>query len=160
MTILWRNDTTGSSCMTGSMTNWHWHSCHPRQQHDVQVQTYPCHDIKTDTVTRFGPKVGQIGPKWDKSGKFSDQIQYILAHRAKMYWIWSEKILDLSHIWGQSGLILIPNLTSVVWRSAELFQCNSVTVTELQFYSVTVGHGTAGVYIDGSVSDCLARCWS
>ena len=23
---------------------------------------------------------------------FSDQIQYILAHRAKMYWIWSEKI--------------------------------------------------------------------
>ena len=37
------------------------------------------------TDTRFGPKVGQIGPKWDKSGKFSDQIQYILAHRAKMY---------------------------------------------------------------------------
>ena len=33
------------------------------------------------TVTRFGPKVGQIGPKWGKSGKFSDQIQYILAHR-------------------------------------------------------------------------------
>ena len=23
---------------------------------------------------RFGPKVGQIGPKWDKSGTFSDQI--------------------------------------------------------------------------------------
>ena len=38
-----------------------------------------------NTVTRSGPKVGQIGPKWDKSGKFSDQIQYILAHRAKMY---------------------------------------------------------------------------
>ena len=33
------------------------------------------------TVTRFGPKVGQIGPKWDKSGKFSDQIQYILARQ-------------------------------------------------------------------------------
>ena len=49
---------------------------------DNQVQLglgLPC------TVTRFGPKVGQIGPKWDKSGKFSDQIQYILAHRAKMY---------------------------------------------------------------------------
>ena len=30
-------------------------------------------------VTRFGPKVGQIGPKSDKSGDFSDQIQYILA---------------------------------------------------------------------------------
>ena len=37
------------------------------------------------TVTRFGPKVGQIGPKWDKSGKFSDQIQYMLARCAKMY---------------------------------------------------------------------------
>ena len=37
------------------------------------------------TVTRFGPKVGQFGPKWDKSGKFSDQIQYILARCAKMY---------------------------------------------------------------------------
>ena len=23
---------------------------------------------------RFGLKVGQIGPKWDKSGTFSDQI--------------------------------------------------------------------------------------
>ena len=32
------------------------------------------------TVTRFRPEVGLIGPKWDKSGKFSDQIQYILAH--------------------------------------------------------------------------------
>ena len=29
------------------------------------------------TVIRFGPKVGQIGPKWDKSGDFSNQIQYI-----------------------------------------------------------------------------------
>ena len=37
--------------------------------------------LSVDTVTRFGPKVGQIGTKWDKSGKFSDQIQYILAHR-------------------------------------------------------------------------------
>ena len=25
-------------------------------------------------MARFGPKVGQIGPKWDKSGTFSDQI--------------------------------------------------------------------------------------
>ena len=23
---------------------------------------------------KFGPKVGQIGPKWDKSGTFPDQI--------------------------------------------------------------------------------------
>ena len=25
-------------------------------------------------VIRFGPKIGQIGPKWDKSGTFTDQI--------------------------------------------------------------------------------------
>ena len=53
-------------------------------------------------VSRFEPEVGQIGPKWDKSGElfrsdsvldsngtnpvsFSDQIQYILAQCAKMY---------------------------------------------------------------------------
>ena len=34
-------------------------------------------------MTRFGPKVGQIDPKWDKSGDFSDQIQYIWLERAK-----------------------------------------------------------------------------
>ena len=34
---------------------------------------------QADTVTTFGPKVGQIGPKWDKSVNFSDQIQYILG---------------------------------------------------------------------------------
>ena len=32
---------------------------------------------------RFGYKVGQIGPKWDKSGAFSDQISVHLAPRAK-----------------------------------------------------------------------------
>ena len=32
---------------------------------------------------RFGSKVGQIGPKWDKSGAFSDQISVHLAIRAK-----------------------------------------------------------------------------
>ena len=31
------------------------------------------------TVTRFGPKVGQIGPKWEKSGAFSDQNSVHLA---------------------------------------------------------------------------------
>ena len=40
---------------------------------------------------RFGPKVGQIGTNWDKSGTFSDQIsehfgafQNILAQSAEM----------------------------------------------------------------------------
>ena len=48
-------------------------------------------DHWSPTVTRFGHKMGQIGSKWDLSGNFSDQIQYILARRAKMYWTWSEK---------------------------------------------------------------------
>ena len=30
-------------------------------------------------VFRFGLKIGQISPNWDKSGTFSDQFQYILA---------------------------------------------------------------------------------
>ena len=29
---------------------------------------------------RFGSKVGQIGPKWDKSGAFSDHIRSNLTH--------------------------------------------------------------------------------
>ena len=29
---------------------------------------------------RFGSKVGQIGPKWDKFGASSDQISMHLAH--------------------------------------------------------------------------------
>ena len=28
---------------------------------------------------RFGSKVGQIGPKWDKAGAFSDQISVHLG---------------------------------------------------------------------------------
>ena len=32
---------------------------------------------------RFGSKVGQLGPKWDKSGSFSDQISVHLARGAK-----------------------------------------------------------------------------
>ena len=31
------------------------------------------------TDVRFRPKMGQISPKLDKSGKYSDQIQYVLA---------------------------------------------------------------------------------
>ena len=39
-----------------------------------------------DVRFRFGPKVGQIGPKWVKSGTFSGQIQYILAHQSGSDW--------------------------------------------------------------------------
>ena len=51
---------------------------------------------------RFGSKVGQIGPKWDKSGAFSDQISVHLAPRAKCTEIWSEKATDLSHLGSKS----------------------------------------------------------
>ena len=49
---------------------------------------------------RFGSKVGQIGPKWDKSGAFSDQISVHLAHGT----IWPTlepnlPSLPLSHRW-------------------------------------------------------------
>ena len=44
------------------------------------------------TVNRFGPKVGHIGPKWDKPGKFSDQIQYILA---RLYGAWKSGMAHL-----------------------------------------------------------------
>ena len=46
---------------------------------------------------RFGYKVGQIGPKWDKSGAFSDQISVHLARTE----IWSENP-RICPIWGQS----------------------------------------------------------
>ena len=38
------------------------------------VSFRPLHVDSFSWVTRFGPKMGQIGPKWDKSGTFSDQI--------------------------------------------------------------------------------------
>ena len=44
-----------------------------------------------NSIVKFTSKLGQIGPKWDKSGSFYDQFQYILARRAKMYWKWSLK---------------------------------------------------------------------
>ena len=33
----------------------------------------------------FGSKVGQIGPKWDKSGAFSDQISVHLPPGRQMH---------------------------------------------------------------------------
>ena len=36
-------------------------------------------------VVRFGSKVGQIGPKWEKSGAFSDQISVHLARGRQMH---------------------------------------------------------------------------
>ena len=68
-------------------------------------------DVRGDG--RFGSKMGQIGPKWDKSGAFSDQISVHLAPRAKCTEIWSEKSPDLSHL-GPIWPILGPNLVTRV----------------------------------------------
>ena len=61
---------------------------------------------------RFGYKVGQIGPKWDKSGDFQIRFQCIWRPRAKCIEIWSEKASDLPQlepIWPT----LEPNLPSL-----------------------------------------------
>ena len=51
-------------------------------QKDLSVTVY-VRDKPTDgeapTDAGFGSKVGQIGPKWDKSGAFSDQISVHVA---------------------------------------------------------------------------------
>ena len=65
-------------------------------------RTTPTHNI-INLVTlqcsnrdvKFGYKFGQIGPKWDKSGTFKDQFQYICDHRA----IWGE-LLGVT-FWGK-----------------------------------------------------------
>ena len=60
-------------------------------------------------------RLPDLAPKWVRlapNGKFSDQIQYILAHRAKIYWICSENFPDLSHL-GPIWPTLGPNLVTV-----------------------------------------------
>ena len=53
---------------------------------------------------RFGSKVGQIGPKWDKSGAFSDQISVHLARG-----IWKNAgfvalCANLAYFWTKFGI--------------------------------------------------------
>ena len=53
-------------------------------------------------AARIGPKVGQIGHKWDKSGTFSDQISvHFGSAEPKCTEIRSENVWDLSYF-GQS----------------------------------------------------------
>ena len=73
---------------------------HPLTTSDVNYG----HQIWTQSGSDW-PQMGQIreffksdsvhgvrfAPNWTNEGFFSDQIQYILAHKTKMYWIWSEK---------------------------------------------------------------------
>ena len=36
-------------------------------------------NVNTAVTSELAPNLSQIGPKWDKSGTFKDQFQYILA---------------------------------------------------------------------------------
>ena len=55
------------------------------------LATQPTPVIRNDEsgMSNSTSKLGQIGPKWGKSGTFKDQFQYILARRDKMFWNWS-----------------------------------------------------------------------
>ena len=59
--------------------------------HPWPLITFVC----TDVI--FGHKVGQIGPKWDKTGDFSDQIHYILA---------GPKVGQIGPKWDKTGIFL------------------------------------------------------
>ena len=55
--------------------------------HDKMTRFQVCQTLTTpgDRDGRFVSKVGQIGPKWDKSGAFSDQISVHLARGRQMH---------------------------------------------------------------------------
>ena len=57
--------------------------------------------VVCDWLTRCGPKMGQIGPKWDKAGTFSDQIS--------VHFEASARISDLDTKWVR----LAPNGTNL-----------------------------------------------
>ena len=58
---------------------------------------------------RFGIQIGSDCPKWDKSGHFSHQFQYILARRTKMYQSVLKRILKCNRfvLFGRSDVILM-----------------------------------------------------
>ena len=70
-------------------------------------------DISDAQLTDFWARWVRLVLKGTNRFFFSDQIQYILAHRARIGWIWSlKKCPDLSHleqIWPTFG----PNLKSL-----------------------------------------------
>ena len=57
----------------------------------VRCKTYqwqqlpPINTANNTGMVGLAPKWVRLAPNWDKSGTFSEQIQYILHHRAKMY---------------------------------------------------------------------------
>ena len=83
------------------------------------------------TVTRFRPKVGQIGPKWDKSVNF--QIR-LTEPKCRPYLIWSEKFPDLSHL-GPIWLNLGSNLVTV---PRNINTCRRAPTIKYRIYSINL----------------------
>ena len=91
-----------------------WHIKEVRLLLTTSVLCGDCIEWIWNTVTSFGPKVGQIGPKWDKSETFS-------AHNSVHFGSVSENVLKLCDlkrsqiclISGPIWPILDPNLTSL-----------------------------------------------
>ena len=78
------------------MRRWPSRMSQTADQHELKILIGQAHneDINTQIQTsihplgrdgRFGSKVGQIGPKWDKSGTFTDQISVHLAQGRQMH---------------------------------------------------------------------------
>ena len=74
-------------CQTTKVHSYYMYNDH--KQHGFIVGTWEIKQSTQSTLShrdgRFGSKVGQIGPKWDKSGAFSDQISVHLALLRQMH---------------------------------------------------------------------------
>ena len=92
-------------------------------------------------MTRFGPKMGQIGPKWDKSGTFFRWDFSTFWRRApECTEIWSEKVPGLSHF-GPICPILESNLPTqggvFIFYHSDLFM-NSRVKSQIGSFNVLV----------------------
>ena len=65
-------------------------------------------------MSNLASKLVQVSPKWNKSGTFKDQFQYILDRLAEPKYSETDlKKSQISPIWGQSDPIWVPNSTSL-----------------------------------------------
>ena len=71
-------------------------------------------------LTRFGPKMGQIGPKWYKSGTFQIRFQYIWLDEPNVL-KYDLKKSRICPICGRIWPTLEPNLPSLDWIGNKWF---------------------------------------
>ena len=80
---------------------------------------YCIRSCKSIRDRRFGYKVGQIRPKWDKSGTFSDQISVHFGSASQNVLKSDLKKSRICLIWSTLG----PNLISLIWAVTHLLSC-------------------------------------